>query len=50
MNVYFIKMADLIEMPISVVCHVGPRNRVLDGVPDPPQEGANFGEKWDGTK
>jgi len=34
------KMAEPIEMPFGMWTRVGPRNCVLDGAPDPPQEGA----------
>jgi len=31
-------------MPFGMVCRVGPRNDVLDGVQIPPQNAAKFGE------
>ena len=36
------KTAELIEMPFGSVTRVGPRNHVLDGSADPPEEGAVF--------
>ena len=38
--------AELIEMPFGLRPRVGPGNHVLDGGPDPPCEGANFGGEW----
>jgi len=34
------KVAEPIEMPFGLWTRVGPRNHVLDGVPDAPWEGA----------
>ena len=39
------KMAEPIEMPFGLWARMGPRNHVLDGVPDPRWEGAIFGER-----
>jgi len=36
-------MAAPIELPFGLRTWVGPGNHVLDGAPDPPLEGANFG-------
>jgi len=39
------KTAEPMEMPFRFSARMGPRNHVLDGVPDPPWEGAIFGER-----
>jgi len=39
------KTAQPIEMPFGLRARVGSRNHVLDGGPDPPWEGAIFGER-----
>jgi len=41
------KTAEPIEMPFGLLARMGPRNHVLDGVPDPPWEGAILGERGD---
>ena len=38
------KTAEPIEMPFGLLARMGPRNHVLDGVPDPPWEGAILGK------
>ena len=40
------KTAARIELPFGLRTWVGPGNHVLDGGPDPPWEGANFGGEW----
>ena len=39
------KTAELIEMPFGLWARMGPRNRVLDGGPDPTWEGSILGER-----
>ena len=39
------KTAEPIEMPFVMWAPMGPRNRVLHWGPDPPWEGAIFGER-----
>ena len=39
------KTAEPIEMPFGLKTRVGPENYVVDGSPDPPWEGAIFGER-----
>jgi len=39
------KTAELINMPFGLSARIGPKNHVLDGVPDPPWEGAILGER-----
>jgi len=36
------KTAESIEMPFGLWTRVGPRNHVLDGIPDPPMGSGNF--------
>ena len=39
------KTAEPIEMPFGLWVRMGLRNRMLDGGPDPPREGAILGER-----
>ena len=36
------KTDELIQMPFGLYTRIGPRNRILTGVPDPPGEGAKY--------
>lgn len=47
MTVNYGKSADLIEVPLGLLCWVGPRNAVFDGAPDPFTIMGKF--RWNGA-